>query len=370
MLPSRGLRPVRPGQFTYARSNAARHFSSVNRNAGLRVQLRPAAGSQNSRHILLNSSTPANSTVTSSVPFSVRHGSWYAPWSWGKSSTPAGDAGAPTTSVAESHAPVNAWPEPVVTSQTPELAPAGIDKAAVVQDASTTASTASDAASTASNAADPSDPLEALLQEVLASEKQYVPEIDPSALPIDHYGALKELGLDFGWGTSAMIEWLIEHLYLDLGLGWGACIVATSIIIRVGVFKLQAKASDGMAKMQCVKPIVEPLAKQMHQAMLDGDTAMQKVARAKQARVYKEIGLNPLTTFGPTFAQGVFGFGAFRCLRNMSILPVPQMELGGWLWFENLTISDPYYALPVLVGGITYFVVKVSKSPPRCSPRS
>ena len=57
--------------------------------------------------------------------------------------------------------------------------------------------------------------------------------------------------------------------------------------------------------------------------------------------------------------QGVFGFGAFRCLRGMTTLPVPGLSTEGWAWFTDLTVSDPYYILPMATGGIMYVIIKV-----------
>ena len=41
-------------------------------------------------------------------------------------------------------------------------------------------------------------------------------------------------------------------------------------------------------------------------------------------------------------------------LREMVRVPVDSMKEGGMLWFEDLTIPDPYYALP-LITSVTLF---------------
>lgn len=40
------------------------------------------------------------------------------------------------------------------------------------------------------------------------------------------------------------------------------------------------------------------------------------------------------------------------------------MTTGGALWFNNLTIPDPYYALPVLASAFLLATVEVSLKPP------
>jgi YidC/Oxa1 family membrane protein insertase len=51
-----------------------------------------------------------------------------------------------------------------------------------------------------------------------------------------------------------------------------------------------------------------------------------------------------------------FGFGMYRVLHNMATLPVPSMENGGFLWFQDLTAPDPFYILSI-VGPIVMFTM-------------
>jgi YidC/Oxa1 family membrane protein insertase len=45
----------------------------------------------------------------------------------------------------------------------------------------------------------------------------------------------------------------------------------------------------------------------------------------------------------------------FMGLRGMANLPLESMMHGGLFWFEDLTIADPFYALPVMTS-ITMFL--------------
>ncbi|CAG8727356.1 4072_t:CDS:2, partial [Racocetra fulgida] len=42
----------------------------------------------------------------------------------------------------------------------------------------------------------------------------------------------------------------------------------------------------------------------------------------------------------------------FLAVKKMAEFPVPGFENGGALWFQNLTIPDPYYILPLLISTI------------------
>ncbi|KAF2705786.1 hypothetical protein K504DRAFT_505522 [Pleomassaria siparia CBS 279.74] len=235
-----------------------------------------------------------------------------------------------TTSAAE---PVEA----VVTSQTPELSPAGIDSPAVVDGAS--------------------PELLGTIEELLANPLDHVPKIDPS-ITIDHYGQLKELGLDYGWGTTAFFEWLIEHVHITTGLGWLPSIVVCTSIIRVVLFYFQARGSDNMGKLAAMKPVLEEYQTKSEQAIRAGDKQQEQFYKFKQAEINKQAGVRLSQGVAAPLMLGVFGFGAFRCLRGMSSLPAPGMSEAGILWFTDLTIPDPYYALPAITGAIMYAVMK------------
>ena len=44
----------------------------------------------------------------------------------------------------------------------------------------------------------------------------------------------------------------------------------------------------------------------------------------------------------------------------MANLPVESMKTGGTAWFTDLTVSDPYYALPVITVALLYATIEVS----------
>jgi len=197
------------------------------------------------------------------------------------------------------------------------------------------------------------------------SVESLVDHVVENGLPVDitraihHMGDLKAMGLDYGWGTTATVESMLEFLYIDGGLGWGASIIASTVIIRLVLFPFQVMGSDHMAKMACIQPLVKDSAEDMKGAVSERNSDAILAARQKQSRIYKQFQVNPFKTMAPIFMQGVIGFGAFRCLRGMTTLPVPGFTESGWLWFQNLTIADPYYILPAITGGIMWYVMKV-----------
>lgn len=44
----------------------------------------------------------------------------------------------------------------------------------------------------------------------------------------------------------------------------------------------------------------------------------------------------------------------------MANLPVPSLQTGGLWWFQDLTVSDPIYVLPLVVTATMWCVLEVS----------
>ncbi|KAH7396331.1 mitochondrial export translocase Oxa1 [Pyrenochaeta sp. MPI-SDFR-AT-0127] len=359
MLPSRGLRPAQfvplSSRQPAIRCNGARKFSSLPRTAGFSAPLsrtsplhsaRWRTGATGNQNVVLNAS-------------SVRYGSWYAPWSWGRSSTP----GAPTEQVpvaefsnqAQHAAEVAKHAKPVVTTATPELAPAGIDKAAVVDGTSSSASTVAENASTLSGSGPKT--VDELLGIDPVQNALPAAEIDPTRL-IDHAGQLKELGLDYGWGMTTVFEKTIETIYLQSGWGWAGSIIAAGVVVRCATFFFQALSSDKMAAMAALAPVTKPLQDKMEAAVARGDKQQADLYRLQQQEIMKPYVGGFLSMGGFMIVQGWIGFSAFRFLRAMGDLPVPGMNQDGFLWFSDLTVRDPYFILPAATTAIMYTVFK------------
>jgi YidC/Oxa1 family membrane protein insertase len=259
--------------------------------------------------------------------------------------------------VNNANAPVSSYAEPAVTTATPELAPAGIDQAPVVNHTTHVTSTAADPAA---SSFDPKT-----VDELLGLDpvKDIAPkvEFDPTAL-IDHSGQLKELGLDYGWGMTTMFEKTIEQIYLNSGYGWAGSIMIAGVAVRGVTFFFQALSSDKMGNLAALKPLTAPIQDKLDEAIKRGDKEQVQLLKMKQAQVLAPHMGGMFSMGGFMVVQAWIGFCAFRLLRAMGELPVPGMTQDGLLWFTDLTVRDPYFVLPAVTTGIFYAIFKVSNS--------
>ncbi len=175
-------------------------------------------------------------------------------------------------------------------------------------------------------------------------------------------GYLKSIGLDFGWGPTAMMEWLLEHVHVFAGTPWWASIMMTTVIVRLALFRFYVASADATARSSALAEVFNPLNAKMIRCKKTGDTQGAQQARLEIKQAAKAAGLKPYMVFVPIVLQGVLGYGSFRLLRNMANLPVPGLDTAGFLWLQDLTISDPYYILPTCMALFMYAVAKVSST--------
>ncbi|KAI9791637.1 MAG: Mitochondrial inner membrane protein oxa1 [Peltula sp. TS41687] len=181
---------------------------------------------------------------------------------------------------------------------------------------------------------------------------------DLASIP-EQIGYLKALGLDFGWGPTAMMQWLLEHIHIWMGTPWWLSIALSALALRLAFFKLYVDAADTSGRMAAMKPLTQGLLNKMKQAQVERDTPTVLRIKSEMNSVYARAGIKVWKAFIPAI-QIPFGYGSFRLLRNMSALPVPGLETGGLLWLRDLTIPDPWFGLPILTGMMFYRNLKTS----------
>ncbi|KAJ5176808.1 uncharacterized protein N7482_002685 [Penicillium canariense] len=187
--------------------------------------------------------------------------------------------------------------------------------------------------------------------------------IDPSYIGYDiseipeKIGYLKELGLDYGWGPSSMLQYVIEHLHMWTGMPWWASIVGAAILVRVGLFKPTMGASDTGARTHNARPVIDPIRQEMMKARLNGQTHEFQIKKAQLDKIQAEHGIKSIKALIPML-QIPLGYGIFRVVRGMTSLPVPALLSESALWLNDLTVADPFYAIPVITAGCLYMTLK------------
>ena len=180
----------------------------------------------------------------------------------------------------------------------------------------------------------------------------------------EYVGYLKnDLGLDFGWGPTSMLQNLLEHLHITAGLEWWAAIASAAVLIRVALFWPTLVGAKYGARMQLLQKDPEFMAAQagFKAATQAGDQGAMMRQRGIMQNRMRAAGTSFVRTLAPPFMLVPLSYGMFRGLRAMAALPVPSLENGGIAWFADLSVYDPTYILPLTSAAITVIAMKLQQ---------
>ncbi len=161
------------------------------------------------------------------------------------------------------------------------------------------------------------------------------------------------LTVDYGWlwFISNIIFWLMKEIHLFLG-NWGWSIVLVTMFIKALFYKLSAKSYRSMANMRKLTPKLQALKERL------GDDKA-KLSKATM-ELYRKEKVNPLGGCLPILVQ----IPVFIALYYVLIESVQLRQAPFILWIHDLSIKDPYYILPLLMGLSMFVQQKLNPPPP------
>jgi YidC/Oxa1 family membrane protein insertase len=161
-----------------------------------------------------------------------------------------------------------------------------------------------------------------------------------------------ELTVDYGRLTvlAQPLFWLLKTIHKAVG-NWGWSIVLLTLLIKLAFYKLSETSYRSMANMRKLAPRLQALKERygddrqrLNQAMMD---------------LYKKEKINPLGGCLPIVVQiPVFIALYWVLLDSVELRQAPFM-----LWVKNLSAPDPYYVLPLLMGGTMLIQQKLNPAP-------
>ncbi|MEG5264919.1 membrane protein insertase YidC [Pseudomonas sp. JDS28PS106] len=162
-----------------------------------------------------------------------------------------------------------------------------------------------------------------------------------------------ELTVDYGilWFIAQPIFWLLQHIHAILG-NWGWSIIILTMLIKGLFFPLSAASYKSMARMRAVAPKLAAL-KEQH-----GDDR-QKMSQAMM-ELYKKEKINPLGGCLPILVQ----MPVFLSLYWVLLESVEMRQAPWILWITDLSIKDPFFILPIIMGATMFIQQRLNPAPP------
>jgi YidC/Oxa1 family membrane protein insertase len=162
-----------------------------------------------------------------------------------------------------------------------------------------------------------------------------------------------DLVVDYGWLTviAAPLFWVLGAIHKLAG-NWGWAIIGLTVLLKLIFFPLSAASYKSMAKMRVLTP------KLMKLKETYGDDK-QRLNQEMMA-LYKREKVNPLGGCLPVLVQ----IPVFIALYWV-LLGTVEMRNAPWLgWITDLSVKDPYYVLPLIMGATMFIQTKLNPTPP------
>jgi YidC/Oxa1 family membrane protein insertase len=162
-----------------------------------------------------------------------------------------------------------------------------------------------------------------------------------------------ERTVDYGWLwlIAEPLFWLLNRIHDFLG-NWGWSIIVLTLLIKLTFFHLSATSYKSMARMRKVQPRIVAIRERytkdkqrMNQAMME---------------LYKKEKINPLGGCFPILVQ----IPVFIALYWVLLESVELRQASFIFWFNDLSVHDPYFVLPILMGATMLVQQKLNPPPP------
>jgi YidC/Oxa1 family membrane protein insertase len=167
---------------------------------------------------------------------------------------------------------------------------------------------------------------------------------------------------DFGLGDTwyvGNVQKIFVAFHDMTGLPWWLSISATVLTLRIVLFPIVGHFMAHNARMAIVQPALKPLMERLKVANARKDMIEMRNLQTEAMTMYRDNNVNPAKMLGLPLIQAPVFIAVFLALKRMAEAGWPGFIDGGALWFENLTMADPYYILPVASTAATLLVLKV-----------
>ena len=162
-----------------------------------------------------------------------------------------------------------------------------------------------------------------------------------------------DLVVDYGWlwWIAQPLFWLLTTIQ-SVVVNWGIAIIVLTLLVKLAFFQLSAAGYKSMARMRKVQPRIVAIR----------DEYANDKARQSQAmmELYKKEKINPLGGCFPILVQMPVFIALYWVL--MESVELRQAPLA--LWIKDLSVMDPYFVLPILMGASMFYMQKLNPAPP------
>ena len=159
--------------------------------------------------------------------------------------------------------------------------------------------------------------------------------------------------VDYGWLwlIAQPLFWLLDWIHGIVG-NWGWSIIILTLLVKLAFFHLSAASYKSMARMRKVQPRITAI-----RDRYGGDKTQMN---QKMMELYREEKINPLGGCLPIVVQ----IPVFIALYWVLLESVELRQASFVFWLKDLSVYDPFFVLPLMMGATMFVQQKLNPAPP------
>ena len=174
---------------------------------------------------------------------------------------------------------------------------------------------------------------------LLPKSDELLASVDPKLRDTIDFGIFKFI--------AQPMLWLLTFYFSLLG-NYGLAIILLTFTVKLVLWPITDMSFRSMARMKEIQPELSKLREKYK--------ADKQMLAQKQMEMFKERGVNPAGGCFPMLLQIPVWFALYSTLR-VAVELYGSPFIPGWL--DDLTLADPYYILPVLLGVVFFMQQKL-----------
>jgi len=159
------------------------------------------------------------------------------------------------------------------------------------------------------------------------------------------YGPITRYFAFFAQLLMKLMKWFAGFVH-----NWGIAIVLLTVTVKLVLLPLTIKSMQSMNEMRKLQPEIDKLREKFKDDKEQLNVAVMKM--------YQEHKVNPLGGCLPLLLQMPIFFSLWAALQTSV-----ELYREPFLWIADLSVHDPIYVLPLVMGGSMFLMQKLSPQP-------
>ncbi|GHV53222.1 membrane protein insertase YidC [Deltaproteobacteria bacterium] len=144
---------------------------------------------------------------------------------------------------------------------------------------------------------------------------------------------------------------LVMNFFYQYVHNYGIAIILLTLVIKIILWPLSYKSYKSMEQMKKIQPVMAKLKEKYGKD--------REAMNREMMQLYKTYKINPASGCLPILVQIPVFIGLYQGLLGSILLRhasfITYLPFTDWLWLADLSVRDPYYITPLVMGGTMFF---------------